>query len=233
MDNASITGLRSIGLLMTLPDTVLQHMARECAWRRYRSSEVIVSRNAADRDVYFIVSGVVRVTAFSTTGRQLTYRELAPGEWFGDLAAIDGRPRSADVAAQTETLIAILPAERFVRLLAEYPTMSGALMRHLVERVRDISERLFSLSTLCVQNRVHAELLRLAKVSGVIANCARIDPAPRHVDVASQVSTYREQVTREISELRKQGIVTREGSALVIRDVRRLERMVAEVRGES
>ena len=59
---------------------------------------------------------------------------------------------------------------------------------------------------------------------------ARIDPAPKHTEIASQVSTYREQVTRELSALAKQGLVERAGRALVIPDIARLEKIVAEVR---
>jgi hypothetical protein len=50
-----------------------------------------------------------------------------------------------------------------------------------------------------VQNRIHAQLLRLSREAGVQRNSARLDPAPKHADIASQVSTYREQVTRELA----------------------------------
>ena len=69
-----------------------------------------------------------------------------------------------------------------------------------------------------------------AREAGVTGNAARIDPAPRHTDIASQISTYREQVTRELSAMVKQGLVQRSGRALVIPDVARLERLVSEVR---
>jgi CRP-like cAMP-binding protein len=104
------------------------------------------------------------------------------------------------------------------------------MLRRLVACVRELTERVFDFSTLGVQNRLHAELLRLAKQEGVKGNTVRIDPAPRHSDIAGRISTYREQVSRELSEMAKQGLVQRSGSALVIPDVARLERLVAEVR---
>jgi CRP/FNR family cyclic AMP-dependent transcriptional regulator len=85
------------------------------------------------------------------------------------------------------------------------------------------------LSTLGVQNRIHAELLRLARESGAVGQQARIQPAPKHADMAGQVSTYREQVTRELSALARQGLLQKSGHALVVPDVQRLE---ALVRGE-
>ena len=173
---------------------------------------------------------MVRVTAFSAAGRQVIYRNLPRGEWFGDLAAIDRRLRSADVVARSEALLASISAAYFKRLLSEEKSASVAQIAHLIDWVRDLSDRLFDLSTLGVQNRVDAALLRLAKASGVVGNVACIDPAPKHSEIASQVSTYREQVTRELSQLAKQGIINRSGRALVVHDVGHLERIVAEVR---
>src|SRR2546422_11705623 len=73
--------------------------------------------------------------------------------------------------------------------------------------------------------------LRLAREAGIEDNQARIDPAPKHADIASQVSTNREQVTRELSALAKAGIVAKDNAGvLVVRDVKQLEKMVKDVR---
>ena len=98
-----------------------------------------------------------------------------------------------------------------------------------VSRAADAGE-LVAAAELAAVHRVHAELLRLAQRGIVNANQARIDPAPRHGEIANRVSTYREQVTREISLLTSQGVIAREGHCLVVRDVALLERMVADVR---
>src|SRR6267378_4341332 len=185
MVQPSSLALRHLELFEGLPPEKLTALARECAWRNYENGQRIISREAGDRDVHLLVSGRVRVTAYSGAGRQVTFTDVAACEIFGDIAAIDNGPRSADV---------------------------------------------FDLSTLGVQNRIHAELLRLARQAGVIGNAARIDPAPKHADIASQVSTYREQVTRELSILMKTGLVGKDGRALLVRDFKRLSRMVEDVR---
>jgi CRP/FNR family cyclic AMP-dependent transcriptional regulator len=226
----STARLRAVTLLAHVPDDVLAALSTRCAWRRFRPDQRIVSRDAKDSDVYLIVSGAVRVTAFSAAGRQLIFRDLCDGEWFGDLAAIDRRVRSADVVALSETLVASLRRDDFLRLIAENLSAADAQMKHLVGWVRALTDRLFDLSTLGVQHRVQAELLRLANDAGVVDNAARIEPAPTHAEMASQVSTNREQVTRELSRLAKQGLVERKGNALVVRDVSRLERIVTQVR---
>jgi len=226
----SALGLKSVRLVDGVPASALEELARQCRWRRFEPGQRVISRDAPDQDVYLIVSGLVRVTAFSAAGRQVTYRDIAAGDWFGDFAAIDGLSRSADIVALQDTLLASMNPAVFQRLLHEHPIVSDRLLRRLVSLVRELTERIFDFSTLGVQNRVHAEVLRLARQAGVRGNVACIDPAPKHSELANQVSTYREQVTRELSAMKKQGLVQRTGHALVVPDVARLERIVAEVR---
>jgi CRP-like cAMP-binding protein len=226
----SIQGLKAVALLNGLSESVLTELAQQCRWRRFKTGQPVISREAPDKDVYLIISGQVRVTAFSASGRQVTYRDISAGGWFGDFSAIDELTRSADVVALTETLVASMTPGLFKKLLQEHPPVCDRMLRRLVASVRELTERVFDMSTLGVQNRVHAELLRLARQAGIANNTARLDPSPKHTDIASQVSTYREQVTRELSALAKQGLVKRDGSALVILDVSHLERLVAEVR---
>jgi CRP/FNR family cyclic AMP-dependent transcriptional regulator len=223
-------GLRGIALLEGLPHERLEALARECAWRNVDAGKRIILRSTRERDVYFIVSGRVRVTTYSASGRQVTFRDFGVGEHFGEVAAIDGMPRSADVVALQSSLLAALPREALGRLVREEPVVAERLLRNLAALVRRLSERVIDLSTLGVHHRLHAELLRLAREAGVHGNRARIDPAPRHADLAGQVSTYREQVSREMSALARAGVVGKDGRALVVLDVVRLARMVDEVR---
>jgi CRP-like cAMP-binding protein len=226
----SVTGLKSIKLLQGVPHAALEVLARQCRWRRFVADERIISREAPDNDVYLIIAGRVRVTAFSAGGRQVTFGDIKAGQWFGDFAAIDGFSRSADVVAVEDAVVAALSPALFQRLLHEHPVVLDCMLRRLVSCVRELTERVYDFSTLGVQNRVHAEILRLARQAGITDNAARIEPAPKHSDIAGQISTYREQVTRELSAMAKQGLVQRSGTALVVPDVARLERIVSEVR---
>jgi CRP-like cAMP-binding protein len=229
----SSLGLRGIALLEGLPQERLEALARACAWRNVAAGSRIISRSGQERDVFFIVGGRVRVTTYSAAGRQVTFRDFGAGEHFGEVAAIDGMPRSADVVALENSLLAALPREAFGQLVREEPAVAARLLRDFAGLVRRLSERVIDLSTLGVHQRLHAELLRLAREAGVQGNRARIDPAPRHADLASQVSTYREQVTRELSALAKAGVIGKDGKALLVLDVARLERLVKDVRAGS
>jgi CRP-like cAMP-binding protein len=225
-------GLRANTLLEGLPDARVEALLRECAWRRFEPGQQVISRESDDRDFYLIVSGRLRVTTYSAAGRQVTFRDQVAGEFLGDLAAIDGLPRSADIVAVEDTLLASMSPAVFWRLLRKEPLVAERVLRRLASLVRRLTDRVIDLSTHSVQHRIVAELLRLAKAAGVQGNRARLDPPPKHADLASRVSTYREQVTRELSALVKAGLLERDGPALVVPDVEKLEGVVAEGRAQ-
>jgi CRP/FNR family cyclic AMP-dependent transcriptional regulator len=218
----SSLGLRKIDLLQDLPVERLDPISQQCAWRHYQAGQQIVSREADDRDLHMIVSGTVRVTTYSAAGRETSFRDLPGGTSYGELSALDGLRRSADVVALTSTVIASLPPAAFESLLREEWVVNQRVLLRLTDLVRRLSERVVDLSTRTVQQRLCDELLRMADAGTVSGNSARIDPAPRHVDLASIVSTYREQVTRELSALSKAGLLARDGGALVVLDLQRL-----------
>jgi CRP-like cAMP-binding protein len=227
----SIVGLRGIEMLAGLTPAQLEELARELAWRRVADGQHLIHREVANSDVHLIIAGRVRVTVSTASGRQITYRDLGAGSAVGVLASIDDAGRTADVVAIEECLVATMGPQQFHRLLRESSVAAQWLQRSLVRMVRELSDRVFEVSALGVANRVHAELLRLAREAGVADNRAVIDPAPTHVDIAAQISTYREQVTREISAMVKEGLVERTGHhGLIVPDVEKLTRIVAEVR---
>jgi CRP/FNR family transcriptional regulator, cyclic AMP receptor protein len=226
----SSLGLRRVALLQGLPPERLDAIAKQCAWRLYSAGDQVVSRASSDRGVYLVSSGKVRVTTYSASGRQVTFRDVAAGDSFGEVAAIDGLPRSADVQALEDTLLATLPHDVFQRLLSDEPSVVQQVLERLTRLVRSLSERVIDISTLAVQHRIHVELLRLAHESGVANNNARIDPAPKHADLAGRVSTNREQVSREMSALQQAGMLSKDGRALLVNDVEQLSRMVERER---
>ena len=225
--------LRRIALLEGLSDQRLDLLAQQCLWHSVEAGTPLLLRAEQQGDVFLLVSGRVRVTTYSANGRQVTFRDSEAGEHFGDIAAIDGGPRSADVVTLEPSVLASLDRTAFMALLREEPVVAERVMRRLASLVRQLSERVIDLSTLGVQNRLHAELLRLARATGVEGNQARLEPAPKHAALASQISTNREQVTRELNVLVRSGVLRKDGKALLVADAARLERMVSQVRGDA
>lgn len=223
----SSLGLRGVQLLRGLSPQRLDEISRQCAWRRFDAGQTLIAREQADRDLHLIVAGAVRVTSYSPGGRETSFRDLQAGTSFGELSALDGRPRSADVVALRAGLLASLSPSSFRTLLQQEWTVNERILLQLAELARGLIDRVVDLSTLSVQQRVCLELLRLAKGSGAAGNEARIEPAPKHADLAHLVSSYREQVTRELSALARAGVLARQDGALVVRDLDRLKHMAS------
>lgn len=225
----SIAMLRSTTLLRGLSDEVLQPLARRTkAWEISADPEraIIWRDDTTTRDVYLIVSGRVRVGVCTSyddqANKQIVFRDLAAGEHFGELSAIDGAARSADIYATENTVLVEISAAFFKQLIRDNPTVSDRVLSSLTQLIRDLSDRVFQLSTLGVRNRLDAEILRLAKIAGVECNTARIDPLPAQAEIASHISTSREQVSRDLKAMVRDGLVSHDGRELVVLDVDRL-----------
>lgn len=206
-------------------------MARQCRWRRFHANEQVIDHQGESRDVALVVQGRVRVLSHSPAGREISFDDIEAGGFLGEMAAIDGLPRSASAMALEEgTLIAFLAPRPFQELVSGHPDLAMAVMRRLCRVVRIATDRVMELSTLGANNRVHAELLRLAKRGRVEGATAVIAPIPVHADIASRVSTARETVARVLNDLARDGLVERRADALVVRDLDRLEALVEDVR---
>lgn len=232
MTDTPHASLDRIDLFRSLSPEERAALAKQCAWRHFHAHEQIVDQDSDTRDVCFIVDGRVRVVNHSLSGREITFDDVEAGGWLGELAAIDGEPRSASLVALTETWVAFMSPRLFQETLMAHPEVGWMVMRRLARMIRQATGRIMDLSTLGANNRVHAEILRLAK-AGLKgdATAAEISPIPIHSDIASRVSTTRETVARVLSDLARDGLVIRRGNALVVTDFERLETMVEDVRG--
>ena len=124
-----------------------------------------------------------------------------------------------------------MPAPAFQSLIYSNRPIAEAIFKRLTGEVRRLTERVYDFSTLAVCNRIHAELLRMAKKHMVTPNTAIISQAPTHTEISNLFSTHREAVTRELSNLTKKELILRKGHDLHILDVAKLTDMVNVVRG--
>jgi len=224
--------LSGIGIFAGLTPKALEAIHQRCSWRRYEAGEPIVDYLDSSDDVFFVTAGEASVTIYSLAGKAVSFRTLGPGDIFGEYAAIDGEPRSASVEARSSCLIASMSGKEFRKLLGTQVDVAQAVLKGLVRNVRSLTKRVYEFSTLAVNNRIQAELLRLASLAHREDKGARLEPAPTHAEIASRVSTHREAVTRELNRLAKIGIIVRQNGTLLVRDLNRLAAMVHEVTGE-
>ena len=223
--------LHRIKLFAGLSPEALGKIEKVCRYKRFSANEQIFDRHSKARDVFFVIRGRVRVVNYSLAGREITLDDVSEGEYFGELAALDGQPRSASIMALTDCLIVALSPVQFVNVLERHPKVALRALKRLSQIVRQSTERIMDLSTLGANNRVHADLLRMAEAGDKKDNTALITPIPVHGDIASRIGTTRETVARVLNDLARRGIVKRTKDALVVSDMARLQEMVEDVRG--
>jgi CRP-like cAMP-binding protein len=214
------------------PETVLT-LSRRCRWRHYGAGQTILQRQDDSRDVFFIVRGGVCAIYHSASGREVRFTDLAAGEIFGEFAAIDGEPRSADIVSVTDSLIASMTAGQFWEVLRQHEPVCAAILRRLTRIARANQQRVVEFSTLPVRSRLHAELVRMARAVAPDRNVAVISPAPTHADIASRISTHREAVTRALNELARARLIEKRGTDLLVCDVAMFESMVEDAMDEA
>lgn len=159
--------------------------------------------------------------AYGREGAALVFHAIAPGEFFGDLAGSGNDHSGARVEALSEGAALHFAASVMVRLMESYPVVSLALARHLSARIAAMRQRMVETALLSATGRIAAELLRLAKAGG-----GTIRPVPVFSELALQVQSTRETVSRTVSSLEKRGVLKRVPGGLELVAPHRLEELV-------
>jgi CRP/FNR family transcriptional regulator, cyclic AMP receptor protein len=219
--------LSGIGVFKALPPDRIRAIEQNCEFRHFEPSQEIVGHLSTSRDVFFLVDGQARSIIYAASGTVVAFGEVIPGMMFGEIAAIDGEPRTMGIEAVAPTTVATLAPIHFLKLLRDEPDISFAVITQICRNIRGLTERVIEFSTLPVNNRVQAELLRLAETKGQPSGEAILLPnVPTHADFAARVSTHREAVTREINRLVKIGLLAKSDKGLAILDMAGLKALV-------
>ncbi|MFN3890726.1 MAG: Crp/Fnr family transcriptional regulator [Beijerinckiaceae bacterium] len=189
---------------------------RRCTWRRTEENEVVVDYEDTSSDVYFILTGEVRILIRTPAGKEIILAEMKAGQFFGELSAIDNVPRSANVTALTRGELCIMPATVFRELIFESRVICEKVLRLLTSRIRESNARLTEHSIFDIKHRLYSELLRLAHTRAGHDGQLIVSPPPFHHVLAARIGCRREQITRELSSLTQEGLVEKNRGGLVI-----------------
>lgn len=219
---------RQTGFCRGLSDRACADLGKRVKWKEYdQGNEIIPYRDRGD-SVYLLIRGSVRVTIYSYSGKEISYQDLSPGDLFGELSAIDGLPRTANVIALEPVVVGYFSGQDFRRTMKQHPEVADAVMKRLAALVRFLCDRVYQYGALDVKDRVRAEILRLARHNMTGENLALIDNMPTHADIASRVNTHREAVTRELGELSRLGLIHQDKRVLTVLDVAALSALLPE-----
>jgi CRP-like cAMP-binding protein len=220
--------LARIPFFKDVADFPADRFDRRCVWRKFEQGETVVDFEDESTDVYFLLSGDVRVLIRTAAGKEIILAEMKGGQFFGELAAIDGVKRSANVTALTKAEICIMPSTVFREAAHVSPAISDKIMRLLAARVRDLNARLTEHSIFDLKHRLYSELLRLSTPRAGGGTERIVSPPPFHHVLAARIGCRREQVTREFSALSQDGLIEKRRGALVLLKPDVLERRLAD-----
>ncbi|NQX96040.1 MAG: Crp/Fnr family transcriptional regulator [Erythrobacter sp.] len=208
--------LRRHTFLLGASDVALEHIDQNCRWFNAKRGQILLSHTEPSTDIYLLVSGSLEVEIFTEAGRSIFFRDVFPGELVGEIAAIDGKPRSASVVARTDCCVAIISAEVLWETLRRDELLNRRLLQMLADKVREMTDQVYFLTAYDVPTRIVAELLRMSARDEAGTAGRSIKPFPTHEAFATRVGTTREAVTRTLGQLSAEGFIVKDRSGITL-----------------
>jgi CRP/FNR family cyclic AMP-dependent transcriptional regulator len=215
--------LRKIPLLASLTEEEMAMVRGELRVREYARRDVVLQKGGVGDSLLFLLSGQLQVIDVTEDGRAIGLRMLAPGDFFGEIAVINGSIRSASVVALTPVLVALLPRNTALHLFAHSPSVAMQMLRFLAEKVQRDSQFRALLSIHNTSKRIYSfiDLLK-QKTEG---DEEVVENLPTHQDIANMINTSRETVTRTLLTLVQQGIIKKGTHRLIIVQPEQLKKL--------
>ncbi|WP_395666851.1 Crp/Fnr family transcriptional regulator [Methylocella sp.] len=220
--------LRRVAFFKDVADLDYDRFDRLCMWKKFDDGELVVDYEDESSDVYFILAGEVRVLIRTAAGKEVILGESKAGQFFGEMTAIDGAKRSANVTALTKAELCIMPAAVFREIIFASNMACEGILRLLIGRIRELNARLAEHSIFDLKHRLYSELLRMAHPRPGRPNERALTPPPFHHVLAARIGCRREQVTRELSALSQEGVIEKTRGALVLLKPQLLESRLEE-----
>lgn len=220
-----LPALRDHPLLRHLDEAELRGVLRGRRVERYAPGELVFKKGAPETDLLIVVDGRVKLSATSAAGHELLIHIAVPGDSFGELALIDGKPRSFDAAALEPTALVALPRGVLLPLVARRPELGLALLQNLCRRARRseamIEDALFN----GVGPRLARQLLRMATRDG---HAGRWQVALSQQALASLIGVTRESVNKQLSAWQRAGLVALRRGVITLQAPHRLRRICGD-----
>lgn len=214
----SLSGIPFFG---GLDPAALERLAASMRARRFRRGEVIFHIGDPGDALFVIVSGDVKISLPSETGDEAILATLRPGDVFGELALLDGAPRSASATALGPTETVVLPRDRFRELLATEAGFRDALLASIAGELRRLTHHVEELHFLDITGRLAARLVRLAEEGGTPMPDGAIQLRANltQADLAAMVGCTRQSVNKLLGQFTDNGLVRLERDGIVVADL--------------
>jgi CRP-like cAMP-binding protein len=222
MAGEAVSLLRRAGLFSGLDATMLAGLAPHLRRRAFRKSTMIFHKDQAGDALYIVESGKVRIFLPTEAGDEFSVDVLGPGDVFGEMALLDGQPRSASAIALEDSVVHTLGHAEFQRQLAASPQLASALLAMLSRRLRHVLEYTETLASLDVYGRLARVLLDMAERHGVQDNGIVINVALTQAELATMVGATRERINRALAAFKTQRLIEMRGRKIAVLDQAKL-----------
>jgi CRP/FNR family transcriptional regulator, cyclic AMP receptor protein len=224
-DRFAIESLARCPLFAGCEEAVLRAVAGRLRLRRFRRNEVIFHQGDAGDALHIVASGSVKIVLPSTEGEEAIIATVHPPDFFGELALLDRRPRSATATAVEATTTLALSRAVFLDLLNTHVELRDALFTALVGELRRLTGHVEELHFLDLAGRLARRLAQLAREQSPSATHeVRLDWPYTQTDLAAMIGGTRQSVNRLLGGLIGEGLVRIDRDTLVVVDPGALER---------
>jgi CRP/FNR family transcriptional regulator, cyclic AMP receptor protein len=214
-------------LFRGLPESSLERIAALATRRTYHKGAVIFAQGDEGDALFGVAAGRVRISASGAGGQEVFLNIMEPGDTFGEIAVMDGLPRTAGATALDQTTVVMIKRADFLQLLEREPQLAIHLLKLLCERLRWTSEIVEESAFLAGPARLAKRLLILASLHGRAAGIGLLELRISQAELARFLGISRQIVNQHLSEWRKSGWVDLGRSQIVIRNAEALRRMIA------
>jgi CRP/FNR family transcriptional regulator, cyclic AMP receptor protein len=191
---------------------------------RHPAQTTIFQKGDQSPSMMAVVRGRVKICTYSAEGKELVLNIIDRGGVFGEIAVLDGRPRTADAVALDETDLLVLDRNKLLPILAAHPDLATRLIGVLCERLRQTSEHLEDAMLREAPSRLARGLLRLAGTFGRDeTDGTRLDIKLSQQQIGNLIGASRESVNKHIVDWTRTGHLAMKSGCIVIRDREALE----------
>ena len=224
-EERTIRLLKKVPLFSKMTDVDVEQIVDQCIRRECSKDHVLMVEEEMGQTLFILLKGIVKVTRTSDEGREVIITMLKAGDFFGELALLDGKGRSATVTAMQDSELLTLRRSEFLLLLEKFPPIAIEMLKVLADRIRKCDAQIENLTLQDAVGRVGATLIHVAEQTGYMRGSNMIiTKLPVQQDLANMAGTARETISRVMSIFESKGFIEREGHRVIIADFERFKR---------
>ena len=216
--------LRKTALFARLTDEEMRALAPRVTRRRFERGAFLFAEGDPCAGLFLVVSGKIRIFKLSSSGREQVLAVEEPGSSFAELPVFDGGSYPASASALETSEILFISRKDFQDFCREHPDVALQVIAVVSARLRRLVAIIEELSFATVRQRLIAVILRLSQTGTASKEGVRVELAKSHQDLAAELGTVRELISRNLSRLQAEGFLEVEGRKIIIKDLAGLKR---------